>query len=38
MFNSAIYPNDNFAEPMIDKIVELQPHIKDDEYLKLLEV
>jgi hypothetical protein len=38
MFDSAIFPNDNFAKPMIDKIVELQPNIKDDEHLKLLEV
>ncbi len=37
VFNSRIYPNDNFAKPMIDKSVELQPHIKDDEYLKLVQ-
>jgi hypothetical protein len=37
VYNSAIYPNDSFAKPMIDKSVELKSHIKDDEYLKRVE-
>jgi histone deacetylase 11 len=36
MFNPSIYPNDNFAKGMINKLVEVYQYIEDNEYLNLV--